>query len=405
MFITGVLPLLLDDMSSGFNIATHVSQDADLNTMAGFTHADVEQAVDAFLAARPALAGRPELADRERLLGVLERYYDGYRFSPRATERVFNSDMVLYFLSEASRNAGYPESMLDPNVRTDYSRLQRLTAMVGAGAEERREVLETIVSEGAIQSPVVRQFGVQSLSTREHVVSLLYYMGMLTLAEQSPHDDQKRLEIPNRVIRELQWEHLALLLRDQEHLVFDAHDFRMALRKMAFDGDIQPFLALFHDRVVKAIGNKDLRRLDERALKLMLLAFVALSPVFYPLSEKEFAQGYCDLFLGVSTLHPMARHAWLLELKYVPQGAKAPKIEQAFAQAEAQIARYASDPHLVPLLTHGRPLKAGALVFVGAKKVLFRPWPAEAATGAPAGGVPCWRPTRRWCSSTGTSAG
>ena len=72
---------------------------------------------------------------------MLERYYDGYRFSPRATERVFNSDMVLYFLSEASRNAGYPESMLDPNVRTDYSRLQRLTAMVGAGAEERREVL------------------------------------------------------------------------------------------------------------------------------------------------------------------------------------------------------------------------------------------------------------------------
>ena len=384
MFVTGVLPLLVDDMSSGFNIATHVSQDADLNTMAGFTHAEVERAVDAFLTARPSLAGEPGLSDRGVLLETLRKYYDGYRFSPRAAERVFNSNMVLYFMSEVTRNAGYPADMLDLNVRTDYGHLRRLMSMAGAGVEERREVLETLVSEGAIESQLIRQFGFQSVSSRESLVSLLYYMGMITLAEQSPYEDQKRLEVPNRVIRELQWEHLMALLREQESLAFEAQDFRLALRKMAVEGQIQPFIDLFHERVVKAIGNKDLRRFDERAIKLMLLAFVSLSTVFYPLSEKEFAQGYCDLFLGVSPFHPAAAYAWLLELKYVPQGATAAKIEQAFSQAEAQIARYASDPRLVPLLTRGKPMKAGALVFVGARKVVFRPWPREAEPRAAA---------------------
>jgi hypothetical protein len=164
---------------------------------------------------------------------------------------------------------------------------------------------------------------------------------------------------------------------------------------MAMEGDIAPFLDLFHTRVVKALGLKDLRRFDEKALKLMMLAFISLSRIFYPLSEKEMAQGYCDLFLGVSPIYPGAKCAWLLELKYLPAGAKRAQIEKAFAQAAEQVARYAGDDRLVPLLTRGQVLKAGSLVFVGAKQVLFRPGhrprPAEqtetAPTERPSGGA------------------
>lgn len=115
----------------------------------------------------------------------------------------------------------------------------------------------------------------------------------------------------------------------------------------------------------------------------MLLAFISLTGLFYPLSEKEFAQGYCNLSLGVSPLYPAAKLAWLLELKYLPSGAKPARIEAAFAEAAAQVARYASDERLVPLLTQGQSLKAGSLVFVGAQKVLFRPWPEPAPAPAP----------------------
>jgi hypothetical protein len=337
IFVTGVTPLLLDDMSSGFNIAKNVSNRPSLNTLAGFTHTDVDRAVDALLTDRPALALDPGLGDRGRLLEVLEAHYDGYRFSPSARERVFNSDMVLYFLSELAEGRRFPANMLDLNVRTDYRRLQHIGTLAGAARAERRALLETIATEGVIESPLVEQFGWVGLSGQAHFVSLLYYLGLLTLAPPSPEalPTGYRLEIPNRVIRELIWEHLAALFQEEGHIAIDTRELDAALSAMAVEGDIAPFLDLFHTRVLSALGVKDLRRFDEKAIKLMMLAFISLSRLFYPLSEKEMAQGYCDLFLGVSPLHPVAKFAWLLELKYLPAGAKPAAIEHAFTETRA----------------------------------------------------------------------
>jgi hypothetical protein len=183
-----------------------------------------------------------------------------------------------------------------------------------------------------------------------------------------------RLEIPNRVIRELQWEHLAMMLREEDRVTVDTSELEGALHAMAMRGDIAPFVELFHTRAVKTMGLKDLRQLNEKSLKLMLMAFVSLSRMFHVLSEKEFAQGYCDLFLGASRHVPAARYAWLLELKYLPTDADAEDIKRAFEQAEKQIARYASDQALLPMLLSQRSLKAGTLIFLGAREISFRPW-------------------------------
>ncbi len=374
MFVTGVSPIMLDEMASGFNIASHISTQVRFNTLVGFTRADVERAVDELLAAHPGLTSIPELSDRAKMLAVLERYYNGYRFAERATERVFNSDMVLYFLMQLENAGRFPDSMLDMNVRTDYQRLQRLSAASGTDAEVRRTLLESILAQGHIDSRLLEVFGTSRLPSRDRFVSLLYYLGLLTLGDRPPGSAIERLEIPNRVIRELQWEYLARMIQEQDHVTLDTEDMESALRAMAMEGDIQPLIDLFQERVVKAMGLKDLRRLDERSLKLALMAFISLSRTFHILSEKELAQGYCDLFLGASPHVTGARYAWLLELKYLPTGASAEAIESAFAQAATQIDRYASDASLVPLLLHDRALKAGTLVFLGAKEIQFRPW-------------------------------
>lgn len=378
MFITGVSPLLLDDLSSGFNIATLISTSRRFNTLAGFTRADVERAVGEFLAARPELAGQAEIGDRGRLMAVLEAYYNGYRFSPDASERVFNSDMVLYFFRELDDLGRFPDDMLDMNVRTEYRHLQRIGALGGAASAERRALLERILSEGHIQSDLVRQFGVKSLPSHAPYVSLLYYMGMLTLRESARTSLGYDMEIPNRVIRALQWEHLALMLQEQTDIDVNLDSLGAALAAMAVQGDIQPFLDLFHERVLKKLGVKDMRGLNEKALKLMLVTYLSLSHVFHVLSEKEFAQGYCDLFLGASRGASDARFSWLLELKYLPTAAKPAQIEAAFAEARQQVERYTSDGDLLPLLLGNRELRAGMLVFVGVKRVLFRAWPAPA---------------------------
>ncbi len=385
MFVTGVSPLMLDDLSSGFNIAAHASMDVGLSALAGFTRADTERAVDEFLAARPALAELPGLAGREALLDVLETHYNGYRFSPGTSERVFNSDMVLYFLNQVDRTRAYPEHMLDRNVRTEYGHLQRIGALSGTARAERRALLQTVLGEGRVRSEIVEQFGVKSLASRDHFLSLLYYLGMLTLG-RSPRDlFGHELEIPNRVIRELQWEHLALLLQEEGEITIHVDELRAALAEMAIRGEIGPFLDLFREQVLRAFSNRDTRGLDEKTLKLLLMTYASLGRAFYPLSEKEFAQGYCDLFLAPSREVAGAHFSWLLELKYLKAGAKSAHVEAAFAEAEAQVARYASDPALLPILLGDRTLKAGSLVFVGTKKILFRPWDAAAAGPNPKG--------------------
>jgi hypothetical protein len=377
MFVTGVSPILLDDLSSGFNIIRHISQKPAFNAMAGFTRADVERAADEFLAGRPELQQDPRLGDRARLLAALERYYDGYRFSKDAPQRIFNSDLVLYFFAEIESNGRYPEQMLDLNVRTDYGRLQRMATLSGAAGAELRALLESMLTEEKIASRLVEQFGARSLQSQEQLVSLFYYMGMLTFGPPSPRAALPDLVIPNRVIRELQWEYLAFSVKDRERIWIDTMDLEKALAAMAIKGDIEPILALFREQVVKKLGTKDLRQFSERVLKLMLLAYISQSRMFHILSEKEFSGGYCDLFLGLSEDVPAARFAWMLEVKYLKTEATASEIKNAIARAHEQLERYASDKQFVSLLTRGKELNAGALVFVGAKDVLFRPWPPE----------------------------
>jgi len=425
MFITGVSPILLDDLSSGFNIIKPVSLQARFNTMAGFTRADVERATGELLADMPALRADPRIGDQAQLLSMLERYYNGYRFSKDAAERVFNSDLVLYFLAEIENHGRYPEQMLDLNVRTDYGRLQRIATLSGAAGAELRDLLSAILTEERVSSPIVEQFGVRNMHGREQLVSLFYYMGMLTFAPPSPGQAVPDLVVPNRVMRELQWEFLALSVKDQERVWIDTLDLEKALTAMASAGDIAPLLALFREQVVGRLGNKDLRQFNEKVLKLMLLAYISQSRTFRILSEKEFSRGYCDLFLGLSPDVPSGRYAWMLEVKYLKTEATAAEIKRAIAQAHEQLDRYLSDKDLVPLLTlgnvgsaspsgalgnvgsaspsgalgnvgsaspsgalgnvgsassgdaPGKEIKAGALVFVGAKEVLFRAWPPD----------------------------
>jgi hypothetical protein len=379
LFLTGVSPILLDDLSSGFNIVANVSQSPALASMAGFTTADVERALDEFLATRPELAAHEGLADRAALLRVLEQYYDGYRFSEDARERVFNSDMVLYFLREIADKGRYPTDMLDENVRTDSGRLERLAELAGASGGQHRRLIEAALTEGFVESPLVRQFGSKSLASEEQFLSLFYYLGMLTIASESGGARRLRFEIPNRVVRTLYWEHLVTMLAAEGDLRLSTRDLDETLATMTVEGDIEPFLSLFHEQVIKRLGLKDLRRFNEKYIKLMLVAFIGRSDMLHVLTEKEFAQGYCDLFLGASRVVPEARFAWLLELKYLPSGARSARVEKAFAEAEAQIERYSSDSALLPLLTRGHELKKGSLVFVGAQKVVFREWPRSAA--------------------------
>ena len=242
MFVTGVSPIMLDDLSSGFNIIAHISQQDRFNAIAGLTRPEVERAVDGFLRDKPHLTADQRLVNRAALLTSMEQHYNGYRFSRLATERMFNSDLVLYFFRQLENTGRFPEQMLDINVRTDYGRLQRIASLSGAAGAETRVLLESILIDGQVTSPLVEQFGSRNMHARAQLVSLFYYMGMLTFAPESSDSGDPVLVIPNRVIRELQWEYLAFALKDQENIWIDTQDLSKALTAMAVKGDIEPLL-------------------------------------------------------------------------------------------------------------------------------------------------------------------
>jgi hypothetical protein len=263
--------------------------------------------------------------------------------------------------------------MLDVNARTDYRKFHRLLTVSGTAPEGRRAILEKILREGFVWSELIEQFGRTGQPLTYQFVSLLYHTGLLSLGREPQEGKDYRFEIPNRVIRELAWEHLAGLMRDLEGVELNDYPIKDALRTMATAGDIEPFLQAFHEQVVKAMGVKDLRQYSEKALKMMLLTGIVITGVFQVLSEKEFAQGYCDLFLTPARATHNARYAWMLEIKYLPGTAKPEEIEAAFAQAHAQLDRYTTDAQLLPAVTQGKELRSGVLLFHSNKEVLFRP--------------------------------
>jgi PD-(D/E)XK nuclease superfamily len=138
------------------------------------------------------------------------------------------------------------------------------------------------------------------------------------------------------------------------------------------EGNFEKFAHLIRKTILPVLSNRDLRKHDEKAMKMLVIGILVTSGLFYVLSEKEFAQGYNDLFITpVEAIHT-AKYAWMFELKYVVTDADEKTKNDAIDEAEKQLARYMSDPHLVPMLTRGLGLKAGTLLFIGGKELVFR---------------------------------
>jgi len=360
VFITGVLPMMLDDMASGFNISSQITLVPQFNALCGLTRAEVELAVDQFLALTP-------IRPRDTLLEELERYYNGYRFVKHATERLFNPDMVLYYLMELRRHGTPPEQILDINVRVDYSKLRFVASPPGGVQSWHEEHVSALLTEGRLVGNLLDRFGIETLYDRKYFVSLLFFMGLITI--EGPMEGQLSFRIPNTVIRTLHWEALASMLRERSAIQVDSELLSHAVSRMAYRGELDPFCDLLLHDVLKRLSNRDLRYFSEKGVKLIWMTYLSMSPIFRPISELEFQQGYGDIFLGLDRRFPDAKYTWLIELKYVKSGAKSETVKRAREDAAAQLERYLADPVLLPLLKGDRVLKAAIVIVQGARAV------------------------------------
>jgi len=305
LFVTGVTPITLDSMTSGFNIATNLSLDIEFNEMLGFTTQEVHNLIE--------LAFSESSVDTDKIKNDMREWYNGYLFHPKAENRVYNSDMVLYFLNHFNRLKTYPDTLLDINIATDYGKLKRYTLLFTP--ENNKQTLQELLDNGQITAQIVRQFSFETSFTSEHFKSLLFYMGMLAI--NSERFGSFLLQIPNYVMKGLYLDYFVSLLQSQDNIYLDTSALQEAIFTMAEHGKPDKF-AQEIEKILSNLSNRDSIQLTEKHLKLIIVALLYNTSVYYVKSEYETEKKYVDIAL-LERLPVKVNFQFAFELKYIPK--------------------------------------------------------------------------------------
>ncbi|SFE33072.1 Predicted AAA-ATPase, partial [Thermoanaerobacter thermohydrosulfuricus] len=293
------------------------------------------------------------IEEKENLINNLRELYDGYKFNKNAKTRVYNPDMVLYFLAQYKNTGGYPEYLIDDNVKTDYGRLNRLTMN-----EENRALLERIIKEEGIVAEIVTKFSFDRMYDEEYFVSLLFYMGLLTIKD-SVYNVTK-LTIPNYIIKTIFWEYFEKKLKEENNIKYETEEIAKATWEMAFQGDIKPFVEFISTNILNRLSNRGIVKFDEKYIKVILFSYLTISNVYRPISERETEGGYIDIYLERDIRIPDVKYEWLIELKYIKKSEK-DKVDKIKEEGIKQLKRYRESRGL----KERKDVKQALIIFIG----------------------------------------
>ena len=380
VFITGVSPVVLSDITSGYNVAENIYLKATFNNLCGFTEAEIATVLEQLAAGN----GSWSVAD---VLETMRTFYNGYCFSTKARERLYNPTLSLYFLKALQTEGSYPEPLLDENLAMDRSKLAYI-AQLPHGEDL---LIQALNGEAGIVIPQLAQrFGVADVLTavkdQPFMASLLYYFGILTLTGQGVLG-KAILNIPNLVARSLYVERL----REQW---LPTYEDRQTIPRLAetvyLQGNLAPLVAFIEQRYFSILSNRDYRWTNELVIKIAFLTLLFDDRLYMMVSETEVDHGYIDLALIVRTdmrrfsaldLLLEFKYASLPELKLTGEQARAktvkelaalPKVEEKLQEAEAQAQRYGAALRDRYGLTD---LRQFAVVAIGLERVVWRALP------------------------------
>ena len=303
LFITGVTPLMLDSMTSGFNIGENISLHKSFNATVGFTKAEVAHLLQPLV--------KTCQLEPQTLLDAMTQWYNGYRFHAQAPETVYNANMVLYFLKNFdTENCTYPERMLDENIASDYG---KILGMFSIGDRDTNfAVLDELISTGEVTAEQRRKFDFEKGFERDDFISLLGYMGFVSLQRETLAG--KVFGIPNHVMRELYFQYFKVELERRNQMTIPNRAIAVAMETLALRDDIQPLVNEM-TRALQLLSNRDAMGMDEKHVKVLLLTLLYQVSFYFIHSEREMGRHYPDVMLLERS--PFAvNHQHLIELKY-----------------------------------------------------------------------------------------
>lgn len=333
-FITGVSPVTMDDLTSGFNIGTNYSLTPKFNAMMGFTEDEVREMLTYYSTKAPFHHTVDELIE------LMKPWYDNYCFAQECYDQptLYNSNMVLYFVKNYIDNNGKaPRNMIESNIRIDYEKLRMLIRKDKEFAHD-ASIIQTLVSQGYITGELKDGFPAANIVDSDNFVSLLYYFGMLTVS--GTYKGKTKLIIPNQVVREQLYTYL-LNTYNEADLSFNNHEKDELSSALAYDGAWQSYFDYIADCLKRYASQRDKQK-GESFVHGFTLAMTAQNRFYRPTSEADTQSGYVDIFLSpMLEIYPDMSHSYIIELKYARYKDPESRVEELRAEAIAQTNRYA----------------------------------------------------------------
>lgn len=371
IFMMGVSPVTLDDVTSGFNIGWNISIKPEFDEMLGFSTTDV---VEMFTYYKEH-GSIPVDSDIDAIVNDMKPWYDNYCFAEEALKkktRMFNCDMVLYYLRNYMDNGCSPRQMIDPNTRTDYGKMKKLLQFDKLDGE-RKGIIRKIAEEEQIVTQLYESFSAYQIPKAEIFPSLLFYYGMLTI--KGTRGSKLILGIPNNNVRKQYYGYLEEEYQAKAYV--DVNQLTDYYYDMAYDGKWKEGLRFMADAYAKVSSVRDGIE-AERNLQGFFMAYLNLNDYYITAPELELNHGYCDFFLLPDLTHYASQHSYILELKvlskkdfsaivegaFTEDGKPMTKAEKQWREAVEQIHRYAEAPR-VEALRQGTKLHLIIMQFEG----------------------------------------
>ena len=355
-FATGIAPITLDSMTTGFNIATDITRYPEFVAMIGLTKHEVKEAIKEVL---------PEKTEKEQeeIYNEMAQYYNGYRFSEKSEEKTFNTTLVMYYLKEYIKTGERPMKMLDNNIAANFEKLENLITIKNNPYS--KEVLEALIQNNEITAPIIDKFNLKMDVTKDTILSMLFYFGYCTIKERKMGLNVS-FKIPNYVMSGIYNEYfMQLLLR--EGLKIDSTQMDEAIQQLALEGKIDRLCMLVQE-YLSYLGNITWQRFDEKYVKSYMHAILFNSPVYNTYLEYNVKDNkYIDV--AVFKVPSMgAKYQAIIEVKYIKkEEAKNRKnkeeiIQEKRDEALEQIHVYCEDKRLPQ-----ENMKKFIVIYVGQK--------------------------------------
>lgn len=325
IFITGVAPITLESLTSGFNIASDITRDIRFNEMIGFSKEEII-----------AMMNEQNLSqeEQEKLLPILKENYDGYRFNINAKEQMYNSNMTLYFLSNYVGLGKMLDSLIDVNIASDYGKLADMLNL--CSSDEKKEIIEKSMTGKPIVNYIVEKFNPEIQFGTTELISMLFYLGYLTIAGED--FGTLELKIPNRVMKELYAQYFLIEIQKEKKFRVETIKYSSMTRELATEGKIDEIIAMLKE-YLNNLSNRDYQRFDEKYVKVLFYSIAMnLKTAYNVKSEAEVNREYPDLLL-VPRDRSKGYHSAMIEFKYLKKNEE-DKLEETQKHAREQIEKY-----------------------------------------------------------------